>query len=138
MYLCSKGEKCKSDIRKKLYDWKAKPEEFDRIIGELVKQQFIDEERYTNYYVKDKFRFNKWGRIKIKAMLFQKQIPENLILEALGKIKEEDYIEMLINVIKDKQKNIRETDTYKKKVRLLQFASGRGFEPNLILKVLEN
>ncbi len=138
MYLCSRGEKCKSDIRKKLFDWKAKPEEFDKIIEELEKQQFIDEKRYANYYVKDKFRFNKWGRIKIKAMLYQKQIPEKLILESIDKIKEEDYLEMLINVINDKQKHLKETDAYKKKTKLLQFAVGKGFEPSLILKVLEN
>ena len=138
MYLCSRGEKCKSDIRKKLYDWKAKPEEYDKIIKELEKQQFIDEKRYTSYYVKDKFRFNKWGRIKIKAMLFQKQIPEKLIFEALNQIKEEDYLEMLTNVIKAKQKQINEPDPYKKKTKLLQFASGRGFEPSLILQVLES
>ncbi len=138
MYLCSRGEKCKSDIRKKLYDWKAKPEEHDKVVEELEKQQFIDEKRYTTYYVKDKFRFNKWGRVKIKAMLFQKQIPEKLILDALEHIKEDDYLEMLINVIKTKQKQIKETDPYKKKTKLLQFAASRGFEPNLVLQVLEN
>ena len=71
-------------------------------------------------------------------MLFQKQIPEKLIFEALEQIKEKDYLEMLTNVIKGKQKQIKETDPYKKKTKLLQFAASRGFEPNLILQVLEN
>ncbi len=137
MYLCSKAEKCKSDIRKKLFDWKAKPEDHIKVINELEKQLFIDEERYTNFYVRDKFKFNKWGKIKIKAMLLQKQIPEKLIDEAIDKIKQEEYLEMLKNVINQKLKQIKETDPYKKKTRLLQFTSGRGFEPNIILQLLE-
>ena len=137
MYLCSKAEKCKSDIRKKLFDWKAKPEHHLKIIDELEKQQFIDEHRYANFYVKDKFKFNKWGKIKIRANLIKKQIPEKLIDEAVSNIKQEEYLEMLINVINQKRKQIKETNPFKQKTRLLQFAASRGFEPNLILQVID-
>jgi len=137
MYVCSKAEKCKSDIRKKLYDWKAKPEEHDILIKHLEEQQFIDETRYVRFYVKDKFTFNRWGRIKIKMMLFQKQIPEKLVDEAISNITSEEYYEMLKNVIKQKEKQLKETDAYKKKNKLLQFALSRGFETNLILQILD-
>ena len=138
MYLCSKSEKCKSDIRKKLYDWKTKPEEHNKIIDELEKQEFINEERYANFYVRDKFKFNKWGKLKIKAMLFQKQIPEKIIEEALSKIKHEDYIEMLKNVIFQKKESIKEKESNAMNNKLLRFASGKGFEPHFILQILEN
>ena len=138
MYLCSRAEKCKSDIRKKLYDWKADPKEYEKIIKELETQKFIDEKRYTNYYVKDKFMFNKWGKIKIRTMLFQKQIPEQIIDEAIVQINDEDYLEMLKKLINQKQKSIKETDANKKKSKLLRYASSRGFEPHLIFKILGN
>lgn len=137
MYLCSKAEKCKSDIRKKMYDWKVKPEEHEKIIAELIKQKYIDEERYTQLYVRDKFKFNKWGKIKIRAMLFQKQISEKTIDNALTKIKQEEYFEMLKNVINQKEKQLKEIDAYKKKTKLLQFLSSKGFEPNFIMQVIE-
>lgn len=138
MYICSKAEKCKSDIRKKLYDWKSNPEHHEKIIAELVKQQYIDEERYTNYYVRDKFKFNKWGKIKIRSMLFQKQLPEQIIDEALNQIDGKEYLEMLKSVIKQKLKSLKEKDPNKKKSKLIQFASSRGFEPGLILNILGN
>ncbi|MCF6364801.1 MAG: RecX family transcriptional regulator [Bacteroidales bacterium] len=138
MYFCSKAEKCKSDISKKLYDWKAKPDEHEKIISELEKQKFIDEKRYANFYVKDKIKFNNWGKIKIKTMLFQKQIPEKIIAEAISEIKQEEYLEMLKNVIKEKREKLKEKDPYKEKTKLLRFASSRGFEPNIIIKLLEN
>jgi regulatory protein len=138
MYLCSKTEKCKADIRKKLYDWKANPSEHDKIISELEKQQFIDEERFANFYVRDKFKFNNWGKTKIKAMLFQKQIPEKLVHEAINQISDTEYINTLKKLLTNKEKQIKETDTYKKKNKLLQFATSRGFEPNLILQIIDN
>ncbi len=137
MYLCSKAEKCKSDIRKKLYDWKANPEEHEKLIKQLEEQQFIDEERYVRFYVKDKFSFNKWGKIKIRMMLFQKQLPEKLINDALNNIKPEEYFETLKNILAQKEKSLKEDDIYKKKNKLLKFAVGRGFEPNLALQLLE-
>jgi regulatory protein len=137
MYLCSKAEKCKSDIQTKLYDWKANPAEHEKIIQFLEKQKFIDERRYVKYYVRDKFEFNKWGRIKIKTMLFRKKIPENIINEAIEKIPEEKYYQILTALISQKRKSLRESDFYKEKSKLLRFASSRGFEPDLILRMLE-
>lgn len=138
MYLCSKSEKCKSEILKKLHDWKANPKEHQTIIEQLENQKYIDEERYVRFYVNDKFKYNKWGKIKIKAMLFQKKIPEKLINKALGKISQSDYIEMLKNVINLKKKTIKETDPYKLKNKLLQYGLSKGFEIDIILQILEN
>ncbi len=136
MYLCSKAEKCKSDIRKKLFDWKADPEEHDKIIHQLEDQKFIDEERFVKYYVRDKFEFNKWGKIKIRTMLFQKQIPESLIINELKQISEKKYKETLDYLINQKQKSIKDPEPFKIKTKLLRFAASRGFEPDLILKIL--
>ncbi len=138
MYLCSKSEKCKSDIQKKLFDWKANPLEHEKIIKYLEKNKYIDEERYVKFYVNDKFKYNKWGKIKIRTMLFQKKIPEKFINEALSKINNENYLEMLKNVINKKEKSLKETDPYKLRNKLLQFASSRGFEPDIIMKIIEN
>ena len=137
MLLCSKSEKCKSDIRKKLYDWKAKKSEHNKIIEELEKMKFIDEQRYTRFYVRDKFKFNKWGKIKIRAMLFEKQISEKLIESTLIEISMADYIKTLNDIIKQKNKSLKEEDRYKRKNKILQFATGRGFELSLILEILE-
>jgi len=136
MYLCSKAEKCKSDIRKKLYDWKANPDEHDKIIQQLEDQKFINEERFVKYYVRDKFEFNKWGKMKIRSMLFKKQIPEMLIINELKQISEQKYKETLEYLIKQKQKSIKDTEPYKIKTKLLRFAASKGFEPDLILSTL--
>ena len=138
MYLSGKSEKCISDIQQKLYHWNAHPDHFEKIIQTLIKQKFIDEERYALYFVRDKFRFNKWGKIKIRMHLFQKKIPEALIQKALDQIQEEEYLEMLKNVILSKRKLIKDRDSYTLKNKLLRHAASKGFEPDSILKTLEN
>ncbi len=137
MYLCSKTEKCKSDILKKLYDWKANPDEYEKIIKQLVEQKFIDEKRFVRYYVRDKFEFNKWGKIKIRSMLYQKKIPEKLIKTTLSEISEQKYIETLEYLIEQKRKSIKDKDKYKIKTKLIRFAASKGYEPDLILSRLD-
>ncbi len=136
--LCSRGEKCSFDIIKKLYDWKADRDDFDTIIESLIDDNYIDEERYAVAFVKDKFRFNKWGKTKITFALRQKNIPSRFINQAItSEISEEDYLQTLKNELEKKQKSIKETEKESIKIKLIRFASGKGFEYDIILRVIE-
>ena len=134
--LCSRSEKCISDIRKKLYDWKLNPDDHDRLIEYLVCEKYIDEERFTRFYVRDKFRFNQWGKLKIRYRLFGKGIPENIIQTALfEEIDQEEYQKLAYDLAKSKLKYIKAEDAFERKGKLMRFLSGKGFEPDLINKI---
>ena len=126
--ICAQQEKCESDIRKKLYDWKANPIDFDEIIKNLINDKFIDEQRYAISFAKEKFRFNKWGKIKIEFALRQKKISSNYILNALSEIDESEYDSVLENELTKKLKTIKDTDEYTIKSKLSRFAISKGFE----------
>ena len=126
--LCAMQEKCISDIRKKLYDWKANPEDFDDIINDLLQDKFIDEQRYAISFAKEKFRFNKWGKIKIEYSLNQKNISHNYIKNALEEINEKDYDILLENELLKKLKTIKDTDEYTIKSKLTRYVLSKGFE----------
>jgi len=128
MALCSKSEKCISEIRQKLYDWDVEPTDKQKIIDYLVRERFIDESRYVSYYVRDKFRFNQWGKVKIGFMLKGKQLPPELIAEALNNIDEEAYMEQLERMLTEKARKTKFTDAYDRKAKLMRFAQSRGFE----------
>ncbi len=133
--LCARAEKCKADIRKKLYDWQISSSDVEKIIELLVQDKFIDELRYSEYFVRDKFRFNKWGRIKIAYTLKQKQVPQNIIEQALLEINEDEYRECIKNEIIKKQKSLKNTDKLKEK--LLRFTQSRGYELEISLDIIE-
>jgi regulatory protein len=136
-FICSKQEKCCSEIRKKLQDWNISTENQDEIIDSLIQDRFIDENRYTNFYVRDKYRFNKWGKIKIAFQLKLKQIPESIITEALNQINDDEYQENLTDILKIKLNSLTEDDTYRLKSKLYNFAQSRGFESHLITNQID-
>jgi regulatory protein len=140
--LCAGQEKCKSDIRKKLFDWKVPQKDHDQVINQLEEDQFIDEIRYARFFAKDKLKYNKWGKIKIAYTLKQKDIPEDYIQTALEEIEESDYDEILKNELLKKLKSIKDTDEFIIKSKLMRFAASRGFESgkifDMVSKIMEN
>ncbi len=136
-FMCSRQERCCSDIRKKIENWSLSYDDQDKIIQSLIDDKFIDEKRYTGFYVRDKYKFNRWGRIKISHHLKQKQIPESIIMEAFDSISEEIYEANLEDILNSKLRSTREDDSYKLKAKLYRFAQSRGFESNLILRCIE-
>ena len=71
---CSKKEYCRQEIRQKLEKWEIAEKDIDTILEFLQKNNFINEQRYAQFYARDKFRFNKWGKQKISLMLKQKKL----------------------------------------------------------------
>lgn len=130
---CSLAEKCVADVQTKLAAWGISLADSDKIIKWLKTEKFIDEQRFAVYFVKDKFRFNRWGRVKIAAMLAVKQIDRETVQIALNEIDEEEYLETLRHLLRDKAKSVKAASDYEKRGKLFRFAAGRGFE----LKVIE-
>lgn len=135
-FICSKSEKCTYDISEYLKKNELSAEEIQTIINELVAEKFIDDFRYSQFYVSDKLKFNKWGRIKIRHALKQKRIPSHIIESAISEIDEENYFEILKSLLYNKNKTINKQDDLKRKQSLLRFATSRGFEYNLILDII--
>jgi regulatory protein len=134
--LCSKQEQCSSHIREKLNSWNVSDQDAEKIIALLKKEKFLDESRYATFYVRDKFRFNGWGKIKLTMMLRQNGIEKELIDEALNQIDQESYFQACHRLISEKSATLKETNLFKRKGKLFRFAAQRGFESDLILRIL--
>jgi len=130
--LCSRSEKCTSEIQEKLKQWGLPAEDFDPVIEQLIAEKYLNDERFARAYVKDKFRFNHWGKQKIEYMLRAKKISQEILELAFEEIVEEDYSENLLKLIADKAQSIKAKDKYDKRNKLMRFAMGRGFESNKI------
>lgn len=131
---CSTTELCLSDIRKKLDSTDLTDLEKGRIIQRLLDEKYVDEARYARAFVRDKFRFSGWGRVKIAQGLRAKQISQTDIQEALQEIDEEDYRRALRDALKAKRRTVRGSSTYETNAKLIRFAQGRGYELAIILK----
>lgn len=133
--ICSKKEMCIFDISKKLRIWEATEIEKEDIIQSLLNDKFIDERRYANAFTNDKFKFNKWGKIKISYHLKQKQIPNKFIQESLSQINDNEYFMTLKSILKSKLISLENKEN--KKEKLVRFAQSKGYSLDNILKAIE-
>lgn len=135
--LCSHSEKCAFDIELKCREWQLSSEETTKVTEFLIQEKYIDHQRYANSFVSDKFKLNKWGKIKIAYPLRQKHLGNALIQSALDSLDDVIYLEVLSELLSVKAKTVKEKDPYSRRSKLLAFAQSRGFEVDLALKVME-
>jgi regulatory protein len=86
--------------------------------------------------VRDKFQYNRWGKIRIIKELKMRKIAEKHIEIGLKEIEENDQIETLKEIIRKKRPSVKGKNEYEIKGKLIRFALGRGFEMNEIVKVV--
>ena len=134
--LCARSEQAEGDLRKKLQSWGINDGDADSIISRLKQERYLDNERYARAYCRDKFRFNGWGRLKISFMLRGKGIEQEFIDQALAEIDDQQYANVLEDIITSKAKTLNGKDDEHKRAALLRFATSRGFETNFIFTAL--
>ncbi len=135
---CSKQETCISGIRKKLDQWGVNPAYHEKIIKDLKEEKFIDETRYASLFVKEKFRLNQWGIIKIRHAIKEKQIPEYIINKAINEIPNDEYFRTLEKIMRKKLGNIKAGNKFEQKGKLYRHAAGKGYENDKIMQVINN
>ncbi len=92
---CSTAEHCRAEINEKLQRWGIAYDTIARILDRLESEKFIDDERFCRAFVNDKFRFAKWGKMKIAQGLYMKKIPSDVAWRYLNEIDEEEYLSIL-------------------------------------------
>lgn len=134
---CAYQERSQQEVRDKLYELGMYPDGVERVISQLITGNFLNEERFAKAYAQGKFRMKGWGRIKIKQGLKLKRVPDKLISKALQLIDGDEYLSVLQKILEKKQSQTTESDAFKRRYKLQQYAMSRGFESDLINDVLK-
>ena len=137
MRYCSGAERCTQDVVKKLVTWEAPEDEYEVILETLRKEKFLDDTRYANSFVADKWRLDQWGKVKIRNGLFQKGFGETLIQNAIDTIDQDGYVAVLHNLLEKKRVSIKKEAMTSQMKKLLSFGASRGFEEELIWQWME-
>ena len=136
--LCAQSEQCTYDLRQKLYRWGITSADSEKIIATLIKTRFVDDARFAVAYCRDKYRFNRWGRLKIVYGLRAKHITSSDINEALNAIDNKEYEEILTSVVKSKATTIKDINTYEGRTKLFRSVALRGYESSLIAQIIKD
>ncbi len=136
--LCARGEKCEFDIIQKLIKLEIDKESQQKIMEYLVSNNYINNQRYANAFVNDKFKFNKWGKQKIKQNLKFKRIENIYIDTSLSNLNSDDYKRVLLDVLKKKRKQIKAGNEFEIRQKLLNHAVSKGYEMELVFEIILN
>ncbi len=135
---CSTAERSVQDVEKKIKGYDLSYDSCTRIIERLLKEKFIDETRFAKAFVNDKLRFNQWGRIRLNCELQKKKIDSSIRTEVLSGIDESLYLSTLQSLLKTKARTIKSGIPREKYYKLMRYATGRGFETELIHKIIQS
>lgn len=135
--LCARGEHCQQEMLDKMRKWEIEEDVQARVMEYLLKEKFIDEERYTRLFVEEKIKFNKWGRKKLEQALYMKRIPKSIYAPILDEVDEDNYEEILRPLLEAKRKSVTGKSEYEIRGKLIRFALSRGFDMDTILSVLD-
>ncbi|MFA7155140.1 MAG: regulatory protein RecX, partial [Proteiniphilum sp.] len=109
----------------------------ERLLARLVQERYIDERRFAESYVRDKLRFNKWGKRKIELHLTQKSISAAVIRDVFAQFPDDQFSASLQSLLEKKRKSVTGRTAYERNGKLVRFALGRGFPMAEIIRCLK-
>lgn len=133
---CAYQERCHKEIEQKLHDLQMIPEAKEKIILHLLQHNFLNEERFSKAFARGKFSIKKWGRIKIVNELKFRNISPYNIKTALKEIDDINYLKTLKKIAEKKWVLIKEPNAFKKRSKLVNYLSSKGYESEIIYEVM--
>ncbi|MFT0714255.1 regulatory protein RecX [Flagellimonas lutimaris] len=129
---CAYQERCHKEVTDKLKGMNMIPEAIDQIVGHLIQENYLNEERFAKAFARGKFNIKKWGTKRITRELKFRDISSYNIKSALAEITNEDYLKTFDELARKRLNQIKETNSFKKKKKLADYLIYRGWESHLV------
>lgn len=139
---CARQERSSADVLQRFQRDGCSAEDAEEMLLQLTTEGFVDDRRYAESFVSGHFRIKQWGRVKIRHALRLKGIPDGMIDRAIHKeIDPGAYRDTLVQLLQRRlgtsDRPSAEGDRYKAKAKLMAWAYRKGFEGELVVRVLE-
>lgn len=135
MRLCSRAERSSGDAMRLMRGWGVAEADMPKVLQRLVAERFIDDRRYTEFFVREKLNLSGWGAYKIRMSLRTKGISNEIIEEVARPMLEEvDVDARLVELMSRKMRTLKAKSPFDAKAKLVRFALSRGFEMDAVLR----
>ena len=133
---CTAQDRCHSEVRNKLLKLKVYGHTLEEVMADLIRDGFLDEERFAKSYARGKHKINAWGKNKIHQHLKMKRVSDYCIRKGLQEIDDDDYRSTLAGLIRKRVGEDPNLD-YQEKQKLISYLLGKGYEYEVIKEALE-
>lgn len=126
---CAKAERSERLVRDKLYHWQVLPETHNDIVRRLRQRGFLDDDRFSLAFARDKHRFSAWGSARIRRELRLHRVCTESIDYALQELFSEfNEDEQLRSLLLKKRSQLKPTDAPRKHYdQMMRYALYRGY-----------
>ena len=136
--LCSQAEHSSGEMLDKMRRWALPVDAMERVLNRLIDERFVDDERYARFFVRDKIRFDRWGRRKIEQALYKKGVARDISSRVLDAVPADDYVAVLRELLAAKRRTLAASSDYELNGKLMRFALGRGFGMDIIRRCIDS
>lgn len=136
-YYCAYQDRCHKEVVGKLREMGMITSAIDHILGHLIAENFLNEERFAQSFARGKFNIKKWGRNRIVSELKFRNISRFNIKTALKEIDDFVYMETLNALAKKRLAAITETNLQKRRKKLADYLLYRGWESHLVYEKIK-
>lgn len=137
MKFCAYQERCHKEVEKKLIEMRMIPEARQEITYRLIKENFLNEERFAKSFARGKFSQKKWGKVRILRELKLRNISRFNIDSALKEISTPSYLETFEELSVKKWNTTKESNLLKKKKKVADYLFYRGWESELVFEKIQ-
>lgn len=121
-YYCAYQERCHKEVIAKLRTLGMIPSVIDKIISELIKANYLNETRFTQSFVRGKFRIKKWGKNRILQELKVRDISSFNIKLGMKEISDDNYQKTFYDLFEKRRREVKQlTKTEQKKKNFLLY-----------------
>ena len=137
-YYCVYQERCHKEVIAKLKTLGMIPSVIDKIISELIKANYLNETRFTQSFVRGKFRIKKWGKNRILQELKVREISSFNIKLGMKEISDDNYQKTFYELFEKRRREVKQLTKTEQKKKILSYMSYRGWENSKVYDALRN
>ena len=137
-YYCTYQERCHKEVIAKLRTLGIIPSVIDKIISELIKANYLNETRFTQSFVRGKFRIKKWGKNRILQELKVRDISSFNIKLGMKEISDDNYQKTFYELFEKRRREVKQLTKTEQKKKIFSYMSYRGWENSKVYDALRN
>lgn len=135
-HFCGYQERCRSEVKEKLFSLGIGKTEGDEIVAVLIKENYLNEERFAIAFASGRFRIKQWGKIKIKNELRKRRVNDHCISKAMRQIDDQEYLQMMKKLADKYSSSLKgETEMIRKK-KTIDYLMQKGFEGEIVFSLV--
>ena len=111
--------------------------DYPEYLSWLRENNYLNEARFVEIFVRSKFNQKSWGRTKINYELRKRGISASLLASAWDGIDDADYIEKARALLKKKKDEIKTGTSPQRYQKCYNFGLSKGYESSLVRELLK-